>query len=184
MISEALALSTGRDVTTLAALAAARAGAVTRAEGLLRELERQYPRHTVIARYWAPTIRAAVELRRGRFAEARRHLQAVSTCELASPPPVGVATLYPVYLRGEALLGLGDGAAAALEFQKVVGHPGLVLNFPLHALSQLQLARAWAMSGDHQSSRRAYDAFLALWKDADAGEPVLREARTERRRVR
>jgi tetratricopeptide (TPR) repeat protein len=181
---EALDLSSGRDVMTAAALAFARSGDVANAGLLLGRLESEYPRSTVIARYWAPAIRAAIEIRRGNPGRALDLLRPVAPYELGSPPPMGLATLYPVYLRGEACLRAGDGVAAAKEFQKILDHPGLVLNFPLHALSRLQLARAHKLSGDRPEALRAYDTFLALWKDADRDSLVLQQARAERRAIR
>ena len=47
------------------------------------------------------------------------------------------------------------------------------------ALSHLGLARAYALSGDTSKSRTAYQDFLAIWKDADADIPILKEAKTE-----
>jgi hypothetical protein len=38
-------------------------------------------------------------------------------------------------------------------------------------------------SGDKAKSRRAYQDFLALSKDADADVPILREARAEHARL-
>jgi hypothetical protein len=49
--------------------------------------------------------------------------------DFASPPSLSVATIYPAYVQGYADLGAGDGARAALEFQKLVDHPGMVLKF-------------------------------------------------------
>jgi hypothetical protein len=46
-------------------------------------------------------------------------------------------------------------------------------------LAHLGLARAYAMEGDTGSARVAYADFLGLWKDADPGVPILREARAE-----
>ena len=40
---------------------------------------------------------------------------------------------------------LGDGQAAAAEFQKFIDHYGLVANFPWGALARLGLARAYAL---------------------------------------
>jgi hypothetical protein len=102
---------------------------------------------------------------------------------LGSPPPMGLATLYPVYLRGEALLQGGNGEAAAKQFQVILDHPGLVLNFPLHALARLQVARSHRLAGDRPAALRAYDDFLAVWQDADDG-PVMRTAQAERRALR
>jgi hypothetical protein len=105
-------------------------------------------------------------------------LQTVLPYELGSPPPIGLGTLYPVYLRGEAYLAARQGDAAAGEFQKILDHPGIVLNFPLHALVHLQLGKARALAHDQSGARQAYQQFLALWKDADPDIPALREAKT------
>ncbi len=98
--------------------------------------------------------------------------------ELGSPPP-GIAFLYPVYLRGLAYLQAGEGKLAAAEFQKILDHRGIVLNFPTAALAHLQLARAKAMIGDKDGAREAYRDFLTLWKNADPDNPVLRQAKAE-----
>jgi tetratricopeptide (TPR) repeat protein len=169
---------------TLAALASARSGDLERAEALIEKLEAAYPRNTVVARYWVPTIRAAGAIGKGDRARALQVLQAVSPYELGSPPPLGLATLYPVYLRGEALLQARDGEGAVKAFKEILDHPGLALNFPLHALSHLQLARACRLSGARVAALGAYDDFLALWKDADDDIPALAAARAERRALR
>jgi eukaryotic-like serine/threonine-protein kinase len=54
-----------------------------------------------------------------------------------------------------------------------------VLNFPLGALAQLGLGRAYALQGDSAKARSAYQNFLALWKDADPDIPVLKQAKVE-----
>ena len=72
-----------------------------------------------------------------------------------------------------------NGAAAAAEFQKFLAHRGVVGNFPLGALARLGLARAYAFQGDTAKSRTAYQDFLAVWKDADPGTPILKEAKEE-----
>ena len=63
--TEALALSPGRDVTVVTALAMARAGDTARAQNLVQDLEKKYPSNTVLKVYWIPTIRAAMELNHG-----------------------------------------------------------------------------------------------------------------------
>jgi tetratricopeptide (TPR) repeat protein len=82
-------------------------------------------------------------------------------------------------VRGQAYLLSGDGKAAAVEFQKLIGHPGLVLNTPLAALARLQLARAYAVSGESSKALGSYREFMALWKDADRDTPVLVKASAE-----
>ncbi len=183
-VQDALRLSPGRDVVAVAALALARVGEFARAEALLRDLETSYPRNTVIRVYWAPSIRAAIHLGKGDATGALELLQGVAPYELGSPPPTGLATLHPVYLRGQAYLLDQQGDAAAREFQKILDHPGLVLNFPLHALARVQLGRARALGGERPAARQAYDNFFAIWKDADADIPILRQARAEYARLR
>ena len=90
-----------------------------------------------------------------------------------------LGTLYAAYLRGEAYLKQGNGAAAAAEFQKFLDHRGLVVNFPLGALAHLQLGRAYAMAGDSAKARSSYQEFFALWKNADPDVPILQQAKTE-----
>jgi hypothetical protein len=78
-----------------------------------------------------------------------------------------------------AYLRLKEGAPAAVEFQKIIDHPGAVVNNPIGALAHLGLGRAYAMAGDNAKARAAYQDFLALWKDADPDVPVLKQAKTE-----
>jgi len=84
-----------------------------------------------------------------------------------------------IYVRGEAYLAEHRGAAAAAEFQKILAHPGIVLNEPIGALAHLQLARAYAMQGDTVKAKAAYQDFLNLWKDADPDVPILKQANAE-----
>ena len=70
----------------------------------------------------------------------------------ATPYELGLARtyinyLYSAYLRGQAYLLAHDGNAAAAEFQKLLDHPGIALNFVTQALAHLQIGRAWAMAG-------------------------------------
>jgi hypothetical protein len=87
--------------------------------------------------------------------------------------------LYPIYLRGQALLLAHEGKQAAAEFQKIIDLRGIVLNFPLGALAHLQLGRAYVLSGETARAKTAYHDFLALWKDADPGIPILTQAESE-----
>lgn len=48
-------------------------------------------------------------------------------------------------MRGLAFVAAGDGYKAAEEFRKILSHPGLVGNYPLGALAQLGLARAYTL---------------------------------------
>jgi eukaryotic-like serine/threonine-protein kinase len=47
------------------------------------------------------------------------------------------------------------------------------------ALAYLGLARSRAAIADASGARTAYQDFLALWKDADADIPILKQAKAE-----
>jgi hypothetical protein len=82
-------------------------------------------------------------------------------------------------MRGEAFLAARQGPQAAVEFQKILDHRGIVVSDPIGALAHLQLARALALSGDKIKSKAAYQDFLTLWKDADREIPILARAKSE-----
>jgi predicted Zn-dependent protease len=178
--SNALELSRGRDVEVQVALALARTGQVAQAEKIVAKLDAEYPRSTMVQNYWLPTIRAAIEL------QNTNPNKAIELLDETTPYELGEALqghMYPAYLRGEAYLKLGRGHEAAEEFQKVLDHRGVVVNFVIGALARLQLARAAALSGDTASARKNYEGFLELWKGADADLPVLITARAEHKRL-
>jgi len=178
-VAKALALSPGRDVKLFTALTLARTGDSARARALADELEKAQPSDTMLKVYWLPTIRAAVELNAHNPTQAIIDLEATAPYELGQPPQLQLGTLYPVYVRGQAQLIARNGPAAAIEFQKILDHRGVVLNYPLGALAHLGLGRAYALSGDTTKAKTAYQAFLALWKDADPDIPILKEAKAE-----
>jgi len=64
-------------------------------------------------------------------------------------------------------------------FRKILDNPGTVVFFPVGALAHLGLGRAYVLSGDTAKARVAYEEFLTLWKDADPGIPVLKQAKAE-----
>jgi hypothetical protein len=176
-VDAALALAPGRDVKVLAAVTMARAGETARARAIVEQLEKSEPTNTILKIYWLPTINAAIELNSGNSSKAVIDLEAAAPYELAGPSPLG--NLYPVFMRGQAHLAAHNGAAAAGEFQKILDHKGIVLNFPLGALAHLQLGRAHALSGDIAKARSAYQDFFHLWKDADPDIPIYKQAKAE-----
>jgi len=72
-----------------------------------------------------------------------------------------------------------QGSEAAREFQKIVDHPGITIGDAFGVLAHLGLARAYALTGDTAKARAAYQDFFTLWKDADPGIPVLKQAKAE-----
>jgi serine/threonine protein kinase/Flp pilus assembly protein TadD len=178
-VAAALALAPGRDVKLFAALALARSGEAGRAKSLVEELEKAYPLDTMLKIYWLPALKAALELDANNPGQAVIFLEAASPYELGEPPQLQMGTMYPVYLRGEALLMERNGVGAATEFQKFSDHRGVTLNFPLGALAHLGVARGYALAGDTAKARAAYADFFSLWKDGDPDIPILVAARGE-----
>jgi serine/threonine protein kinase/tetratricopeptide (TPR) repeat protein len=182
-VAAALALASTRDVQTLGALALAQSDDTAHAQAMADDLGQRFPADTLLNSYWLPTIRAELAIQQKNGASAVELMSAASRYELGSPQPFQLGTLYPIYVRGEACLAAGQGSAAATEFQKIIDHRGVVLNFPLGALARLGLARARASSGDTAGAKTAYQEFFAVWKDADADLPVLKEAKAEYARL-
>ena len=178
-VAAALALSPGRDVKVFAALTLARIGETARAKALVDDLEKNYGSNSVLKLYWLPTVKAAIELSKGDSAQVFRILEAAAPYELGSPPPLQVGTLYPAYLRGQAYLLAHNGNAAAAEFQKLLDHSGIVVNFVTASVSHLQIARAFAMAGDAAKAKAAYQGFVSSWREADPDIPILKEAKAE-----
>jgi len=175
----ALALSTGRDVEAISAIALGLAGDAAQATRLAADLVKRFPEDTIVQSNYLPTIRAATALQGGSASKAIEALVPVAPYELGSPAQTLTFALYPVYLRGEAYLAAHQGSAALAEFQKILEHPGVVGNEPIGALAHLGLARAYALSGENVKSRTAYQDFLKLWKDADPDIPILIAAKAE-----
>jgi serine/threonine protein kinase/Tfp pilus assembly protein PilF len=174
----ALAMATGKDVQAVAALALARAGDVTRAETIVRDLSRTSSTNLWMDSYWLPSIRAAIEIDRRIPERAIQALQIAAPYELGGDP-ITLDTLYPAYLRGQAYLMQGNGNAAVAEFQKILDHRGRVANGVIGALAHLQLGRAYALSSDKSKARAPYQDFLVLWKDADSDALLLRQVAAE-----
>jgi hypothetical protein len=82
------------------------------------------------------------------------------------------------YLRGMANAGLNQMQAAILDFQTAQAHRGssLLLSGDVYPMAELGKARAYAAGRDKANSVDAYRRFLAVWKEADRGQPLLVEA--------
>lgn len=175
-VTVALALSNGRRVQGGAALALAMAGDLARARALADDLGKRFPEDTTVRFNFLPSIDAQLALDRNDASKAIEVLQTAAPYELGQIDPT---PLYPIYLRGMAYLAAHRGPEAAAEFQKLLDHTGLLGNSPIAALAHLESGRAYAMQGEKDKARKAYEDFLTLWKDADADIPILKEARAE-----
>jgi len=178
-VARALALTPGRDVKILAALALSRSGETAQSRTILEGLQKSEPSNTLLKVYWVPVIEAAIAMAQQAPDRAIVALEPALPYELGEPPPGNIGTIYPAYIRGLAYLAQKNGPVAAAEFQKFLDHPGIVQNFVLGSLARLQLARAYAVSGDPARAKVAYQDFLTLWKDADPDIPILKEAKAE-----
>jgi hypothetical protein len=166
------------------------AGDTARAQSLAHDLNKQLASDTQMQSLWLPAIQAQLALNRKNVALALNTLQAASPIEFGSVQfGANNSCLYPTYIRGEAYLAAGQGAAAAAEFQKILDHSGIVWNCWTGALAHLGVGRANALQAktSHGADAdaalvralAAYKDFLTLWKEADPDIPILNQAKAE-----
>lgn len=179
----ALKLSRNREVEYGAAFAFAKSGEMAWAEALAGDIEKRFPEDTAVRFSYLPVLRAIFALHHNDPAKAIDILQNAVPYETGTPRLL-VGAMYPVYLRGEALLAEKRGSAAAAEFQKILDHRGVVVSDPVGALARLELGRAYRMTGDKAKAKAAYEDFLVLWRNADADVPLLIETKKEAREIR
>jgi eukaryotic-like serine/threonine-protein kinase len=152
-------------------------GELGQAQSLADEYAKQFPKDTLVNAVWLPAIRAAIEIRRNNPLQAIQFLQSANRYDRTG-------VYWPEYLRGQAYLAQGAGAEAAAEFQKILDRRGIAPTSVLYPLAHLGLARAAALAGDTAKSRKEYQDFFALWKDADTDIPILIEAKKEYEKVK
>jgi tetratricopeptide (TPR) repeat protein len=158
-------------------LALARSGQIAEAGTLADRISAQWPEDTIVQRYFIPTIRAAIKLRQHDPAAAIDLLRDSAKYDLVFSGSVD--SVYPAYVRGLAYLDLGDGQSAAAQFQKLIDNPGITVRYVTGPLAWLQLGRAQKMMGNEAASRKSYETFLALWKNADPDIPIYQQAKAE-----
>ena len=178
----ALALSNGRDVKYMGALALALSGDSSRSQPLADDLEERFPEDTFAKFTYVPVLRGLSALDRKKPTDSVEQLQIALPYELAVNGlnfNHYLGGLHSAYVRGEAFIAAHRYTEAAAEFQKILDHRGIVGLDPIGALAHLQLGRVFALSGDKTKAKAAYTAFLTLWKDADPGIPILKSAKAE-----
>lgn len=177
----ARATGLGTSARPSAILALARSGEVRRAEMLSDELARRWPEDTLVHAVALPTIRAHIKVHQGQPVAALDLLQAARRYELGISPEF--PSFASIYVRGQAYMLAGRVAEAADEFQRILDHRGLDPLSSFYVLAYFRLARAYSLGGDTARALKAYQDFLALWKDADPDIPILQEAKSEYARL-
>ena len=150
-------------------------GDIKRAESLSESIAQKFPLDTMLNQIWLPLVRATFELKQGSAGGVDKGIQLLQHTRQYE----AASFFRPVWARGLLHLKARNGAMAASEFQKIIDHRGWDVLSPLWPLAHLGLARAAALEADTAKSRKAYEDFFKLWKDADADVPVLVEARRE-----
>jgi eukaryotic-like serine/threonine-protein kinase len=172
IVAQALTSARGNSAKIDEAITLAMCGELGQAQFICNELGRQNPKDTSLNAIWLPTIRAVIEIRKDNAAAAIQLL-------LAAGPYEAAGSFSPTYVRAQAYLRQKSGAEARAEFQKILDHRGWDPTSYLYPLANLGLARAAWLTGDVAGSRKSYQDFFAVWKDADADLPILIEAKKE-----
>jgi tetratricopeptide (TPR) repeat protein len=172
----------GREVSYAAGFALALAGETVKAEALANKLDKEYPEDTQVQATYVPTLRALVALDKSDPRKAIDLLETNRPYEFGIPPLAFnnlYGNMYPIYVRGLAYLAMRNPKEAAVEFGRLLAHPGLAVGDPVDAAARRQLALALELAGEKIKARSAYQDFLSSWTDADPDIPILKQVKTE-----
>jgi tetratricopeptide (TPR) repeat protein len=175
-IRAALARSRSDFVLQRAAHILAEAGDEARARDLMMEVTKESPTDTMVHSVFVPMVKALIEMNRGRGEEAIALMNAAMPYDRALPGSRRIRAL--AYLRARR------GPDAVQEIRAILDLRSLEPTNPIYSVLRVELARAYALSGDTAKSRQSYQDFLALWSDADPDLPLLQKARDEYARLR
>lgn len=178
-LADGLKLFRGRISLGGAILTAAACNDAAQTQTLIDEALKRFPKDTATTSIVVPLGRAILEMNRGNYPQALQLIEPVRRYEMGS-----ITSYFVNYLRGQIYLKQRLGKEAATEFQKIRDRRGIDIYSLLYPLAHLGLARAAALSGDAALSRKEYQDFLALWKEADLDLPILAEARKEYEQVK
>ena len=153
------------------AKALAVAGDRRQAEALAAKLDLLRPEDTLNHKIHLPLVRSIIECQQGNGAKAVDLLVSVAQYEQGD-------SQVP-YHRGQAYLAAGEHARAAAEFERLIAHRGWNGWEVFAPLARLRLAQTYAKQGDLDGSRKAYNEFFTIWKNAAPTIPILRQAKAE-----
>jgi hypothetical protein len=130
-------------------------------------------------------IRAQLALNRHDPTQAIKELDTSAPYEMGKESPLEIFpfALYPIFVRGGAFLASNNGKQAAVEFQKILDRPPLVLNEPIGALALRGLARSYVLQQQPDKARATYREFMSAWHQADGRNPIFRQASLEYRQL-
>jgi tetratricopeptide (TPR) repeat protein len=169
--SAGLTFSQSPNAKLSVATALALAGEDAKAQALAGEVAKSRPQDTLVQSVNVPAIQAVIGMDHGNAAKAIDLLE--------SAKPYDRANLSVLFIRGQAYLKANRASDAEREFETIIALKNPYPADPVISLAQLGLARAYALAGDKDKSRTAYQNFLALWKDADPDIPILQQAKDE-----
>jgi tetratricopeptide (TPR) repeat protein len=149
----------------------AMSGNSAKALALASEQSHKQPDDVFVTALWVPLIEAAAAVKAGNGAKA------VDALKAALPYDKGATAV--IYVRGVGYEKSGQPAEAEREFQRLLALRSFAPSDPLISIAHLELGRSYALAGDSAKSKAAYQDFFALWKDADADTPILKEAKAE-----
>jgi eukaryotic-like serine/threonine-protein kinase len=173
-MSQALQLSDSKEVKQGAARVMILTGQEREAQRIIHDLLHDYPADTFVNELDTPLTLAASQLGLGQPDAALRTLDRVKPFEFGT-----AAGFLPNYIRALAYLRLRRSEDATGEFSVILAHRGVSPLNPILVVSQLGLARTYAMQRDVAKSRAAYEELFAEWKDADPDLPILKQAKAE-----
>jgi len=149
------------------------AGDAKEADALATKLDRLFPEDTYQQQVILPVIRSVSERQRGNAEKAVNLLA----------PAAQYPTVLVFYHRGLAYMAAEQYSNAAADFETLLAHRGWPSWELFAPLTQLGLARAYAMQGEPAKSQKAYDDFFTTWKDADPQIPILHQAKMEYKKL-
>jgi len=152
-----------------AGMAAALCGDKPYADKTIADLQQKYPENVAVQRYEAAELEAAADIGINEPEQALHVLLGIGEYDQI--------TLAP-YLRGLAHAAVHQAPVAMVDFQAVLNHRGVawMLGSDVYPMAQIGAARAAWDSRDKQASAENYIKFLALWPQADQGDPLVKEA--------
>jgi len=174
MLGQALKLSDSKKTKELTARVMTLNSEESKAQGMINDLLHEHSTDTFFNELDAPLVLAASQLSSNQVGAALRTLDRVKPFDFGLEDG-----LLSNYMRALAYLRLRRSEDGALEFSAVVAHRGQKPWNPILVMSQLGLARAYAMQHHVAKSRAAYETFFADWKTADPDLPILNQAKAE-----